>query len=586
MIIKYCELCGKEFQTRNPRAKYCKDDHYIPCPVCGKPVRVKQFPPIPRACSRECANQRAIQTSLEKYGVTNAGGTEESLRKQRNTNFERYGCLDSGNRPEAIRKRKQTLRTKYGVDCTWDIPGVPDKIRSTNLQKFGTEWAMQSNDVKQKSVQGCMDKYGVSNPMQSNEVQSKAKVTNKLRYGNEWAIASPQVRAKSQRTMMKRYGTIHPTKLAEIQAKTKATNLVRYGVPHPMMTDEIKKKVQDVMLERYGVDNVQKCEDIKNRTRETNLMRYGVPAAICLPENMEKAIKIMRDNLGFKISSYNRKFGEMLQAVGLEIEYEKGVGGKWFDIWIKGTNILIEIDPSHTHSIQPAWYGKGIDKNYHRDKTLVAQNNGYRCIHVFDWDDVEKIINLVRPILTSYYGRQVECSIIPTDQAESFLDKFHIQGSVGGQEICFGLVKDDYLLSVMTFGAPKYNRKYQWELLRYCTAPGIQVIDGASKLLHSFITELNPKSILSYCNLAKFTGRIYEEIGMECIRTNSPSKLWSKEDKVITDALLHQRGYDQLFGTNYGKGTSNEQLMIEHGWRTVYDCGQAVYEWIKQSDLQ
>lgn len=586
MITKICELCGKEFQTKNPRAKYCKAEHYIPCPICGKPVKVKQFPPIPRACSEECSKQRRIQTSIEKYGVANAGGIESSLEKQRRTNLERYGCIDPGNRPEAMEKRKHTLQTRYGVDSTWDIPEVPDKLKTTNLYKFGTEWAMQSDEVKQRSIRGCMNKYGVSNPMQSDKVQAKAKVTNKLKYGNEWAIASPQVRAKSQKTMMKRYGTIHPTKLAEIQAKIKATNLIRYGVPYPMMTEEVKKKVQDVMLERYGVDNAQKCENIKNITRETNLMRYGVPAAICLPENMEKAINTMRTNLGFKISSYNRKFGEMLQAAGLEIQYEKGVGGKWFDIWIKDTDILFEIDPSHTHSIQPAWYGKGIDKNYHRDKTRVAQNNGYRCIHVFDWDNIEKIINLVRPIHSNYYGRQVECLIIPTDQAESFLDKFHIQGSVSGQEICFGLVKNDDLLSVMTFGAPRYSRTYQWELLRYCTVPGIQVIGGASKLLHSFITELNPDSILSYCNLAKFTGYVYKEIGMKYVRTNSPSKLWSKEDKVITDALLRQRGYDQLFGTSYGKGTNNETLMEQHGWRTVYDCGQVVYHWIKQSDLR
>lgn len=31
------------------------------------------------------------------------------------------------------------------------------------------------------------------------------------------------------------------------------------------------------------------------------------------------------------------------------------------------------------------------------------------------------------------------------------------------------------------------------------------------------------------------------------------------------------------FHTNYRKGTSNEQLMIDYGWLPVYDCGQAIY---------
>lgn len=62
-------------------------------------------------------------------------------------------------------------------------------------------------------------------------------------------------------------------------------------------------------------------------------------------------------------------------------------------------------------------------------------------------------------------------------------------------------------------------------------------------------------------------------------RNTAPTKVWSKWDSKITDSLLRQRGYDQLFGTDYGKGTSNEALMLEHGWLPVYDCGQAVYEW-------
>nr|DAX73793.1 MAG TPA: Protein of unknown function (DUF2812) [Caudoviricetes sp.] len=37
------------------------------------------------------------------------------------------------------------------------------------------------------------------------------------------------------------------------------------------------------------------------------------------------------------------------------------------------------------------------------------------------------------------------------------------------------------------------------------------------------------------------------------------------------------RGFDQLFGTMYGKGTSNEELMLEYGWKPIYDCGQLVF---------
>ena len=84
-------------------------------------------------------------------------------------------------------------------------------------------------------------------------------------------------------------------------------------------------------------------------------------------------------------------------------------------------------------------------------------------------------------------------------------------------------------------------------------------------------------SVISYCDLSKFTGSVYEKIGMKLSHVTSPAKIWSKGSKKVTDNLLRQRGYDQLFNANYGKGTSNEQLMLEHGWLPIYDCGQKVF---------
>ena len=56
-----------------------------------------------------------------------------------------------------------------------------------------------------------------------------------------------------------------------------------------------------------------------------------------------------------------------------------------------------------------------------------------------------------------------------------------------------------------------------------------------------------------------------------------------KTKKHVTDNLLRQRGFDQLFNTNYGKGTSNEDLMRDSGFVEIYDCGQNVWEWRLES---
>ena len=97
-----------------------------------------------------------------------------------------------------------------------------------------------------------------------------------------------------------------------------------------------------------------------------------------------------------------------------------------------------------------------------------------------------------------------------------------------------------------------------------------------------FIKNYLPKSIISYCDRSKFTGEVYDTLGMKLHHTTEPSKVWSKGAEKVTDNLLRQRGFDQLFGTNYGKGTCNEELMLKYGWLPVYDCGQAVYEWVNR----
>lgn len=47
--LKKCKECGKLF-TPKGRENYCSEDHYRPCPVCGKPVIVKYFSDPPRKC--------------------------------------------------------------------------------------------------------------------------------------------------------------------------------------------------------------------------------------------------------------------------------------------------------------------------------------------------------------------------------------------------------------------------------------------------------------------------------------------------------------------------------------------------------
>lgn len=105
-----------------------------------------------------------------------------------------------------------------------------------------------------------------------------------------------------------------------------------------------------------------------------------------------------------------------------------------------------------------------------------------------------------------------------------------------------------------------------------------KVVGGPEKLFKYFIKAYKPESIVSYCDLSKFTGYMYTNLGFSQKKV-SIGKHWfnPKTKQHITDNLLRQRGFDQLFGTSYGKNTSNEELMKQVGFVEIYDCGQVTY---------
>lgn len=279
-------------------------------------------------------------------------------------------------------------------------------------------------------------------------------------------------------------------------------------------------------------------------------------------------------------SKPNLVFKELLDNNSIEYDREIRVGTKFFDFKIG--NILIEIDPIATHNSTVGIYGKEpLNENYHIEKTLTAKENGFRCIHIWDWDNLDKIVYLLKDKPT-IYARQCVTKEVSKKDSKIFIDKYHLQSYVRSN-INIGLYYNDELVSIMTFGKPRYNRNYEYELIRYCYS--YNVIGGAEKLFKYFLVNYGPKSIISYCDLSKFSGAIYKKLGFELLTSNiKPSKHWynSQTKKHITNNLLMARGFDQLFGTNFGKGTSNYDLMIQHKYLELFDCGQCSYIWKKK----
>jgi hypothetical protein len=244
-------------------------------------------------------------------------------------------------------------------------------------------------------------------------------------------------------------------------------------------------------------------------------------------------------------------------------------------------NILIELNPTATHNVTWNPYNVQINIDYHYLKTKFANDSGYRCINIWDWDSIEILIKLLKK-KEVIYARQCVIKEVSINDAKEFLNENHFQG-YAKDSIRLGLYYKNDLVSVMTFGKPRYSKKFDYELIRYCSISNIT--GGVEKLFKYFIDNYNPKSIISYCSLDKFSGNTYNKLGFT-YDSYSLGKHWYnfKYKLHFTDNLIRQQGFDRLCGNifgNFGKGTNNEELLLEHDFVEVYDAGQAKYIWLK-----
>jgi len=454
-----------------------------------------------------------------------------------------------------IKLRQENIKKanleKYGVENTFQSESVKSKIRDTNISKYGVENPAQCRMLRDKAVRTCIERYGVDNP---------AKL--------------PEMVARGVETSLQRYGTRNPQQSVEVKSKTSKTVQERYGHKTYLQSEDYKEKTRLTNIKKYGHENVFKSSDIRHKIRETNLDKYGVPyycmTSDCIKEN------------GHTISKTNLRWKTLFEESGVEVCLEKVIGEYSYDFMTGRT--LIEINPTYTHnsSLGTRFFGEEQppkDPNYHMNRSKNAEKHGFKCIHVWGWDDPRKILSLLSP-KRHVYARNLDVKEITIQESNRFVLNNHLQRPTRDLDIkSFGLFEEGQLVQVMTFGKPRYNKKVDWELIRLCSNSGVRVVGGSSRLFSAFLKTYDPKSVISYCDNSKFSGNVYEELGFKLLDRGSPTPHWYNGEKHITDNLLRQLGADRLIRTSDGKGSSNEEIMVREGFVAVYDCGQSTWVW-------
>ena len=350
----------------------------------------------------------------------------------------------------------------------------------------------------------------------------------------------------------------------------------RIGDPREQwQLDIIENKDKFIELaEEYRINNGRK-PDISEISQ---ILNTSYPAII-------KKIHMHGIECYFNIGSSSNQERELLEFIrtiynGMIIQHDRSiVKGYEIDIYLPELKIAFEYNGNYWHSDDV------VDKKYHLYKTDACDKLGIRLIHIFEYEwtnDLYKdklklfIKSLLNNDKTKIYAR--DCTVvIPThNEVVEFTNRFHFQSHVN-YSVSYALKYNGTIVSLMSFGVPRFNSEYSWELLRFVNDNSLNIVGGASKLLSAFIKEYKPDSIVSYCDKSKFNGKVYDALGFERVRSSDPNYVWVKGNEVIPRYRTTKK---ELLKQGIGSEDMSEtEIMKSLHYMRVFDCGNYVYVW-------
>jgi len=293
------------------------------------------------------------------------------------------------------------------------------------------------------------------------------------------------------------------------------------------------------------------------------------------PRRSNKITKPTKEIADFITSFYNDEI--IFNKRGL-------IGSLELDIYIPNKNFAIEYNGIFSHVYRP-WeedFSKRKDERYHVTKTNLCEEQNIYLFHIFSywWNEKQDICkSMIRNKLNftenKIYARDCYIKEVSVYDKNIFLENNHLQGKDKSQ-IKLGLYYKEELVSLITFiSPPRYNKNYDWELVRFCNKLNTNIVGGFSKLLKYFRNNYEG-NIISYANRTYSNGKLYENNGFELLHINDPRYYWVLKN---IDKLYFRSNFTKkkcLKMLNKPEWTE-EQIMYELGNYKIFDCGTKTY---------
>ena len=304
----------------------------------------------------------------------------------------------------------------------------------------------------------------MKNAGQATAIKHKICQTNLQRRGCSSTLADPAIIEQSKQTKKVRQ--------QQITEKTIQSNLKKYGVACTLQVPAIKERVLETLLRKHGVTHNSRTPSVKERKRQ-QLFTHRKKSLF-----EDQVIQHIRElGWGGTIERNNRSIINPMEI----------------DIWIPELKLGIECNGCYWHS--DPWK----PKDYHLAKTQAMHEQGFKLIQLFDYEwnfkrsQVSHRLHSALGLASKISARSCQVKKISLKTANELLSAVHLQGTAVARHN-YGLYYQDQLVAVMNFAAPRFNKKFQFELIRYASA--CTVVGGASRLLRTFIRDVQPNLLL------------------------------------------------------------------------------------------
>ena len=553
------------------------------CKICGKPVTShhRQGREWSTYCSVEC--RKADKDTI--------------MENRRKNCLNKYGVESVAQVDAFQQKRKATMKAKYGTDQVFKSNYFKQKSHETIKNKYGVDFVTQSDEFKNKRVTTMLNKYGSAAPMNIPEIKNKIEQTNLEKYGTTTPMLNPEIQNKRQETLKAKYGEDYKNKIIEpAQNKLLKECGVKSLFNNPEFQQMSAKLRLDTgyqhLLDRTLYDPNSKILPLFTRSDYIgyrNEAGYKWKCKECGREFIapyRNILPVCRVCHPYSISSGQQEVIDYIKTLyngPMEINTRKIISPLELDIYLPELHLAIEYNGTYWHSEQA-----GKDKSYHVNKNFLCEQQDIHLIHIFEYqwtNNQRQIKQRLSNILGSYTNKVFarKCIVREIDFAivSDFLNEYHLQGSCTSK-LNLGLFYNNELISVMTFGKPRFNKDYQWELIRFCNKEGYHVIGAASKLLKYFERNYNPESLISYANRCWSWGKhnVYKDIlGMNYIGKSDANYVYINEEGVILPRYKAQKHkLKKLLGEeNFNELLTETENMELNGWIKSYDCGNLVF---------